>query len=257
MDAGLQPDGIATRLRIAATTGVRIVTRSDPEWPAQLDDLGEHAPLCLWVRGQPAKLGRLTPSVALVGARAATSYGEHVALELSADLAGGGIPVVSGGAYGIDGAAHRAALAMGGLTVALLAGGADRAYPAGHTELIGRIAEHGLVVERGAVRLGADQVEIPSAQPADRGVGCRRRWSSRPAGEAARSTRRHMPRPCRGASVPCPVRSPARPQPVRIACFASSARSASRARRMCASSGHRRTAAPLPTQPPRPLPKRR
>lgn len=142
----LSADAVETSLRIAATKRVRVVTRSDPEWPEQLDDLEEHAPLCLWVRGDAAILASLQPSVALVGARAATSYGEHVAVELSADLAGTGIPVVSGGAYGIDGAAHRAAMAVGGVTVALLAGGADRAYPAGHTQLIDRMVEVGAVV---------------------------------------------------------------------------------------------------------------
>jgi DNA processing protein len=91
-------------------------------------------------------LGRLVPSVAIVGARAASRYGDHVAVELAAELAAGGVPIVSGGAYGIDGAAHRAALTAGGLTVALLAGGADRAYPAGHTQLIDDVARHGLVV---------------------------------------------------------------------------------------------------------------
>jgi DNA processing protein len=142
----LSSEAVETSLRIAARSGVRIVTRADAEWPGQLDDLAEHAPLCLWVRGDPSRLQRLDPAVALVGARAATSYGEHVALELSADLAGSGTPVVSGGAYGIDGAAHRAANAVGGLTVALLAGGADRAYPVGHTQLLGQIAETGAVV---------------------------------------------------------------------------------------------------------------
>ena len=142
----LSADEVENSLRIAKTNRVRIVTRADPEWPDQLDDLGDHAPLCLWVRGHPSTLSRLQRSVALVGARAATSYGDHVALELAADLAGGGIPVVSGGAYGIDGAAHRAAMAVGGVTVALLAGGADRAYPAGHTQLIDRMAEVGAVV---------------------------------------------------------------------------------------------------------------
>ncbi len=141
----LTADATSHALRVAAVTGITILTRADPEWPVQLDDLGDHAPLCLWVRGDPAKLRMPTPGVALVGARAATSYGEHVTLELAADLAGGGIPVVSGGAYGIDGAAHRAAIAAGGLTIALLAGGADRAYPAGHTELISRIAHVGVV----------------------------------------------------------------------------------------------------------------
>lgn len=141
----LSADAISVALRIAARTGVRIVTRADQEWPTQLDDLGDHAPLCLWVRGDVERLQQLSPSVAVVGARASTSYGDHVALELAAALAGGGIPVVSGGAYGIDGAAHRAAMAVEGLTVALLAGGADRAYPVGHAQLIDRIAEAGVV----------------------------------------------------------------------------------------------------------------
>jgi DNA processing protein len=142
----LSKDAVAASLRIAAANGVQIVTPADDHWPVQLDDLDDHAPLCLWVRGEPSILGRLQPSVALVGARAATSYGDHVALELSADLAGSGIPVISGGAYGIDGAAHRAAMMVGGVTVALLAGGADRAYPAGHTQLIDRMAQVGAVV---------------------------------------------------------------------------------------------------------------
>ncbi|MGL4256547.1 MAG: DNA-processing protein DprA, partial [Microbacterium sp.] len=102
----LDPDEVAHGLRSAERSSVTIVTRADPEWPDQLDDLGMHAPHCLWVRGGRAVLARLRPSVAIVGARAATSYGDHVALELSADLAGGGLPVISGGAYGIDGAAH-------------------------------------------------------------------------------------------------------------------------------------------------------
>lgn len=137
---------VADALRVASARGVSLVTARDAPWPTQLDDLDVHAPLCLWVRGDAAALTRLRPSVALVGARAASSYGDHVAMELAADLAGGGIPVVSGGAYGIDGAAHRAALAVGGLTIALLAGGAERAYPAGHTRLIDDVAATGAVL---------------------------------------------------------------------------------------------------------------
>lgn len=141
----LAPDDIAASLRAAARADVALVTPADPQWPRQLQDLGAHAPHCLWVRGDLALLRRQRASVALVGARASTSYGEHVAVELSADLAGSGIPIVSGGAYGIDGAAHRAALKVGGTTVALLAGGAERAYPAGHAGLINDIAAKGVV----------------------------------------------------------------------------------------------------------------
>lgn len=137
---------VADALRIAQARNMSLVVPGDEDWPTQLEDLGPHTPVCLWVRGTPSVLQRLRPSVAIVGARAATRYGDHVAMELAAELAGGGIPVVSGGAYGIDGAAHRAALSVGGLTVALLAGGADKAYPAGHSQLIDDIAHHGAVV---------------------------------------------------------------------------------------------------------------
>ena len=141
----LSARAVSDTLRIAAARGVQLVTRHDPVWPQQLDDLGPHAPMCLWVRGDTAALARLDPSVAIVGARAASGYGDLVARELAAELAGHGIPIVSGGAYGIDGAAHRAALSADGLTVALLAGGAERAYPAGHTQLIDHIAATGVV----------------------------------------------------------------------------------------------------------------
>jgi len=141
----LSARAVDASLATAAARGVALVTRSDPSWPSQLDDLGPHAPLCLWVRGDVAALRRFEASVAIVGARAASRYGDHVAMELAAELAAGGIAVVSGGAYGIDGAAHRATLATGGLTAALLAGGADRSYPAGHTQLIDDIAQSGVV----------------------------------------------------------------------------------------------------------------
>ena len=86
------------------------------------------------------------PTIALVGARAATGYGEHVAMEASAGLVDRGFAIVSGGAYGIDGMAHRAALASDGTTIAFLAGGIDRFYPLGHESLLTRIAQTGAVV---------------------------------------------------------------------------------------------------------------
>ncbi|GAA1057030.1 hypothetical protein GCM10017608_09540 [Agromyces luteolus] len=129
----------------AARVRARLLLPGDDAWPDAVADLGAHAPLALWVRGRPAALAE-SPSIALVGARAATGYGEHVAIEASAGLVDRGFAVVSGGAYGIDGTAHRAALAAGGTTVAFLAGGVDRFYPAGHETLLGRIAETGAVV---------------------------------------------------------------------------------------------------------------
>jgi DNA processing protein len=133
-------------LAVARDAGVRFVVPGDGEWPGQLDDLGDARPLGLWVRGRPSLRMWALRSVALVGARACTEYGAHMAATVSAGLAERGWVVVSGGAYGIDGAAHRGALGAGGATVAVLACGVDRPYPRGHTQLINRIAEQGLVV---------------------------------------------------------------------------------------------------------------
>ncbi|SKB00975.1 DNA protecting protein DprA [Agreia bicolorata] len=135
-----------TALRQAARVSARLVRPTDSIWPAGVDDLGVHGPIALWVRGIDAALESLSSSVALVGARAATGYGEHMAMELGAGLSDKGVSVVSGAAYGIDGMVHRAVLASGGLTVAFLAGGVDRFYPSGHDALLGRIATVGAVV---------------------------------------------------------------------------------------------------------------
>ncbi|MGY5118599.1 DNA-processing protein DprA [Streptomyces sp. 900105755] len=133
-------------LAAAREAGARFVCPGDTEWPTQLDDLGDARPLGLWVRGLPSLRMWALRAVAVVGARACTEYGAHMAAVLAAGLAERGWVVVSGGAYGVDGAAHRGALGAGGATVAVLACGVDRPYPRGHTELINRIAEQGLVV---------------------------------------------------------------------------------------------------------------
>lgn len=112
-------------------------------WPERVDALGIHAPVCLWLRGSASAVTRHAPGLALVGARAATAYGEDVVADLAADLGRGGATIVSGGAYGIDGMAHRSALAAGASTVAWLAGGVDRPYPAGHRGLLDAIIAAG------------------------------------------------------------------------------------------------------------------
>ncbi|MEU3249495.1 DNA-processing protein DprA [Streptomyces sp. NPDC006997] len=133
-------------LAVAAAAGVRFVRPGQVEWPGQLDDLGDGRPIGLWVRGRPALRTWALRSVAVVGARACTEYGAHMAVTLAAGLAERGWVVVSGGAYGVDGAAHRGALGAGGATVAVLACGLDRPYPRGHVQLIERIGEQGLLV---------------------------------------------------------------------------------------------------------------
>ncbi|WP_406112310.1 DNA-processing protein DprA [Kitasatospora purpeofusca] len=141
--AGLDPVADLERVRAA---GGRFIIPGDTEWPSQLDDLGEGRPTGLWVVGTGSLRLLALRSVAVVGARACTAYGAHVAGDLAAQLAERGWVVVSGGAYGIDAAAHRGALAVGGPTVGVLACGVDVAYPRGNTSLIRRIAEQGLLV---------------------------------------------------------------------------------------------------------------
>lgn len=139
------PRAVREAMSGAADVGASLLLPGDAGWPAAVDDLGPHAPTLLWVRGDPGLL-TATPRVAIVGARAASGYGELLASEFAGDLAATGAVIVSGGAYGIDGAAHRAALSVQGATVAFLAGGVDRAYPQGHRQLLQRIAERGAVV---------------------------------------------------------------------------------------------------------------
>jgi DNA processing protein len=131
---------------LAARVGARMVTRYDSEWPTQLDDLGTAAPLALWVMGAADLRLIMLRSLAVVGARASTNYGEQVCAHWTARWTDNRITVVSGAAYGIDTAAHRGALATEGLTVAVVASGVDVPYPTGNTGLLARIADEGLVV---------------------------------------------------------------------------------------------------------------
>ena len=133
-------------LAAAHAAGARIITRVDREWPTQLDDLGDQTPFALWAIGAADLRLLALRSVAVVGARACTPYGEEVARGWAADLAADRWTVLSGGAFGIDAAAHRGALAAGGATVCVLAGGVDVPYPRAHDALIARIADDGLVV---------------------------------------------------------------------------------------------------------------
>ncbi|WNI19821.1 DNA-processing protein DprA [Streptomyces sp. ITFR-21] len=126
--------------------GARFLCPGDGDWPRQLDDLGLQQPYGLWVRGRPSLRLWALRSVAVVGARACTDYGAHMAVRLGAGLAAAGWTVVSGAAYGIDAAVHRGALSAGGATIGVTAGGIDRPYPPRNARLIADIAEHGLLV---------------------------------------------------------------------------------------------------------------
>jgi DNA processing protein len=130
----------------ACRDGIRLVCPGDPEWPGGLDELGPARPYALWLRGQADLRAACERSVSMVGSRAASGYGAHVAGEMAADLGERGWVIISGGAYGIDAAAHRGALAAGSITIAVLACGVDYPYPAGHAELFADIAAQGLVI---------------------------------------------------------------------------------------------------------------
>ncbi len=132
--------------RSAAQLGVRLIAPGDAEWPTQLGDLGDRAPLLLRSRGPLAMRLALLRSVAIVGARACTRYGAAVAEDLAAELAGRGICVVSGGAFGIDAAAHRGALAGEGPSIAVSAAGVDLPCPRGNALLFEALNRSGAIV---------------------------------------------------------------------------------------------------------------
>lgn len=148
--AAVEPE---RELAEAARRGLRFVVPGDEEWPSGLSDLRAAepiqerggVPIGLWVRG-PLRLDRLEGSLAVVGARAATTYGTGLAADLAATVGQAGRTIVSGAAFGIDQAAHRGAIAVDAPTVAVLACGADRVYPQAHQELIDYIAGVGAVV---------------------------------------------------------------------------------------------------------------
>jgi len=119
--------------------GGGLVAPDDSRWPHGLDDLGDAVPFVLWCRGALPS----APAAAVVGSRASTPYGERVAFDLAEGLVGRGVTVVSGGAYGIDAAAHRGAICGGGPTLVVLAGGVDRAYPAGNARLFEEAVDAG------------------------------------------------------------------------------------------------------------------
>jgi DNA processing protein len=141
-------DQIPTTAQLAAwhQDGVRMVCPGDSEWPTQLDDLGTARPVVLWLRGHADLRYACLRSVSVVGSRAASAYGTHVATELAAGIAERGWNAVSGGAFGIDAAAHRGALAADGLTIAVLASGLRYGYPRGHHDLFQAIAGQGVLV---------------------------------------------------------------------------------------------------------------
>lgn len=147
------PDLDLVQLRaLGERVAARLVCPGDEEWPPGLDLLAEldgatsAPPLVLWVRGPQNLAEVVSRGVAVVGSRAATDYGREVAAQLGYDLAERRATVVSGAAYGIDGAAHRGALAAGGPTVAVLGCGIDRVYPSGHDRLLRQLADEGLVM---------------------------------------------------------------------------------------------------------------
>ena len=139
-------DRVSDALRRLDDIDARFVVPGDAEWPTQLDDLGDEAPWGLWIRGGGNLRLLALRSVAVVGARAATDYGCRMASAIAHDLVASGWTVVSGGAYGIDAAAHRGALASDGLTVVVLASGIDVPYPAAHEALFDRCASSGVVI---------------------------------------------------------------------------------------------------------------
>ena len=141
------PDQVTAQVAQLERSHFEVLIPGDAAWPTAIDDLGDRAPYALWARGNAELLGgALSDRVTLTGARAATAYGEYVAGELAGDLASAGRVIVAGGAYGIEGSVHRAALASGGNTIAVLASGLDRLYPAGHSSLLDRISTQGLLV---------------------------------------------------------------------------------------------------------------
>lgn len=144
-------DKVAVQMAAAERVGLVVLIPGDADWPRALDDLGDRRPYALWTRGRTELVaGGLVSRVTLTGARASTAYGEFVAADLARDLTTTGHVIVAGAAYGIEGAAHKAALASHGTTIAVLPGGLDRPYPVGHASLLEQVGASGLLLSEAA-----------------------------------------------------------------------------------------------------------
>lgn len=133
-------------LDACAHDDLRIVIPGDEDWPTGINDLAA-VPLALYVRGEASLLARpLNAKAAIVGTTGGTGYGDFLTQETVSNLAAEGFTIVSGASVGIEAAAQRAALASGGASIAVLAGGIDRHYPDDHQRLIDAIADTGAVV---------------------------------------------------------------------------------------------------------------
>lgn len=131
-------------LRTAEEHQLTLITPEQENWPPSLQDLGESTPNLIWARGKISTLK--TPAVAIVGTRCSSNYAETITCELSQAITAKNACILSGGAFGIDATAHRAALAGNGTTIAVLAGGIINAYPRAHTQLFKQIAETGCLI---------------------------------------------------------------------------------------------------------------
>ncbi|MGL5094364.1 MAG: DNA-processing protein DprA, partial [Planctomycetia bacterium] len=136
-------DAAAKEAARMANLGVRILFELDDDYPERLREIPS-APVVLYLRG--ALLPEDKAAVAVVGSRKATPYGEKMATQLATDLARRGVTIVSGLARGIDAAAHRAAIAAGGRTIAVLGSGLGRMYPPEHANLAEAVVKQGVLM---------------------------------------------------------------------------------------------------------------
>lgn len=134
------------KIALAKSRDLKLLLPSDPQWPERLHDLGDHMPLLLWYRGDAQLFSQLGRTVGVVGSRNATHYGQRLTSDLSAVCVEHDAAVISGGALGIDSVAHRAALRLDGLTIAVMAGAIDSPYPAANLEMFEDISHKGLLL---------------------------------------------------------------------------------------------------------------
>ena len=137
---------LVNAIELHARIGGEIIFESESDWPSGLVDLGVHRPRMLWYRGKRKSIESASKSISIVGSRACSSYGENTTREMVSAAASVGVAVISGGAYGIDAVAHRAAIALGTPTLAIMAGGLDSLYPRGNSQLLNRIIAEGALL---------------------------------------------------------------------------------------------------------------